>query len=76
MKKITLDTVFKTIIMISLVYSLYLLTLMANNSSNGRYQGVTSSGVAGVIDTKTGTAHFFDNDGKLKELKFIDSKGE
>ena len=65
MKKITFDTVFKTIIMVSLVYSLYLLTIIANNSNNGRYQ---SAQTLFKLDTKTGTIYYFVND-TPKELK-------
>lgn len=51
MKKLNFDIIFKVIIMISLVYSLFLLTVIANNSSNGRYQ---YTGGYGTLDTKTG----------------------
>ena len=71
MKKLNFDIVFKIIILISLAYSLILLTVIANNSTNGRFQG----NVGSVIDTKTGTAYYFDN-GTRKELKIIDLKGE
>ena len=70
MKKITFDTVFKTIIMISLVYSLYLLTIIASNSGVGRYQFI----YGGVkIDTRTGELFQF-KDGKFIPVeKVIDT---
>lgn len=62
MKKLNFDIVFKVISLISLVYSLFLLTVIAKNSGTGRYQTAGN----GIIDTKTGVMYDFRN-GKLIE---------
>ena len=61
MKKITFDTVFKTSIMISLVYSLCLLTIIVNNSGVGRYQKDYSN----ILDTKTGKLYIIDGNDNI-----------
>lgn len=65
MKTLNFDIVFKVIILISLVYSLILLIIIANNSSIGKYQNNVGER---IIDTRTGKIYYYEN-GKISPMK-------
>ena len=70
MKKLNFDTVFKSIIMVTLGYSLILLIVIAYNSGIGRYQ---DNGSLKIIDTKTGKIYRY-NYGKVIEYEKLNEK--
>jgi hypothetical protein len=66
MKNINIDIVRKVLIIVSVVYSLFLMTIIAINSQNGRYTPIGNIGY--FIDTKTGNIYHMVK-GELKILE-------
>lgn len=56
----------KILIVLSIIYLLFLLTIIAINTGNGRYQFKADS--PAVIDTRTGKL-FLIKDGKISEVE-------
>lgn len=66
MKKINFNIVLKIFILLASAYFLYVLTQIAGNLENGRYQFKTYSRY--ILDTKTGKIYYNEN-GRLIEKK-------
>ena len=65
MKKINFEIALKITVLVSFVYFLFLLTIIAYNSGIGRYQFKADSPV--IIDTKTGQLYRI-KDGQMIEI--------
>ena len=66
MKKINFGNIFKIFAILATVYFLYIMSIIASNMENGRYQFKTDSSL--ILDTKTGMI-YRNYHGQLIEIK-------
>lgn len=66
MKKISFDTLFKIAVLLLAAYFLIILTIIADNLENERYQFKTDSHE--ILDTKTGKL-YYNYSGRLSEIE-------